>query len=145
VCLDARDPGRLADFYSLVFGWPVAQVDENGSAIGIPGTTSFISFQRNDDFQAPVWPGRSGEQQMMLHLDLAVDELDVAVTETVALGATLAEYQPQESVRVLLDLEGHPFCLFLDTDPALFEGERESLERLEDLSQQEKHFGDATP
>jgi len=89
-------------------------MDENGAAIAIPGTTSFISFQRNDDFLAPVWPGAPGEQQMMLHVDVAVDELDVAVTDAIALGATLAEFQPQDSVRVLFDSEGHPLCLYAD-------------------------------
>jgi len=117
VWLDAPDPGSLATFYSLVLGWPVSQSDENGAAIAVPGTTSFISFQRNDDFGAPVWPGKSDEQQMMLHLEVAVDDLEVAVAESVALGATLASYQPQESVQVLLDLEGHPFCLCADSSP----------------------------
>jgi len=31
-----------------------------------------------------------------------------------AQGARLAEHQPQEHVRVMLDPEGHPFCLFPD-------------------------------
>jgi predicted enzyme related to lactoylglutathione lyase len=104
-CLDARGPARLATFYSLVLGWPIAQVDESGAAIAIPGTTSYISFQRNHDFRVPVWPGRNGEPQMMIHLDVAVDGLDVAARESVALGATIAAYQPQETVRVLLDPE----------------------------------------
>ena len=114
MCLDARDPGRLAEFYSRVLGWPVSQMDENGAAIAVPGTTSFISFQRNDNFRAPIWPGKEDEQQMMLHLDVAVDDLDVALSASVALGATVAEYRPQESVRVLFDPEGHPYCLYLD-------------------------------
>jgi hypothetical protein len=29
-------------------------------------------------------------------------------------GATLADYQPQDDVRVHLDPDGHPFCLYLD-------------------------------
>ena len=29
-------------------------------------------------------------------------------------GAVLAEHQPQQDVRVLLDPAGHPFCLFAD-------------------------------
>lgn len=127
VCLDARDPQRLAVFYSSVLGWPVSQTDENGAAIAIPGTTSFISFQRNDDFRAPTWPGKGGDQQMMLHLDVAVDDLGVAVTESIALGATLAEYQPQDSVRVLVDPEGHPFCLYADPAPTGTSGEQELL------------------
>ena len=36
-----------------------------------------------------------------------------SVEDAVALGATLAEFQPQEDVRVLLDPAGHPFCLYL--------------------------------
>ena len=30
------------------------------------------------------------------------------------LGATVAEFQPQDNVRVLLDPAGHPFCLYVD-------------------------------
>jgi hypothetical protein len=30
----------------------------------------------------------------------------------VELGARVAEFQPQDEVRVLLDPAGHPFCLF---------------------------------
>lgn len=129
VCLDARDPGRLAVFYSQVLGWPVSQSDENGAAIEVPGTTSFISFQRNDDFAGPVWPGQNGEQQMMLHLDVAVDDLEVAVTAAVENGATVAGFQPQDSVRVLFDPEGHPFCLYLDAAPNESGERNDSLER----------------
>ena len=38
----------------------------------------------------------------------------ISVIAIVALGATLAEHQPQEHVRVLLDPVGHPFCLCRD-------------------------------
>ena len=50
----------------------------------------------------------------MLHLDLHVDDLDAAVKHALDAGASLAEYQPQERVRVLFDPAGHPFCVFLD-------------------------------
>jgi hypothetical protein len=30
----------------------------------------------------------------------------------VAVGAVLAEFQPQQKVRVYLDPDGHPFCLW---------------------------------
>ena len=32
----------------------------------------------------------------------------------IELGATLAEFQPQDDVRVLFDVDGHPFCLFVE-------------------------------
>jgi len=50
----------------------------------------------------------------MMHFDFQVGDLDSAVAEAVALGASVAMYQPQDSVRVLLDPAGHPFCLCRD-------------------------------
>jgi hypothetical protein len=52
----------------------------------------------------------------MMHFDFQVGDLDSAVAEAVALGATVAATQPQENVRVLFDPAGHPFCLCLDED-----------------------------
>jgi catechol 2,3-dioxygenase-like lactoylglutathione lyase family enzyme len=52
-------------------------------------------------------------QQIMEHLDIEVDDLDEAVAWATSAGATLAEYQPQPDIRVLLDPDGHPFCVFL--------------------------------
>lgn len=37
-----------------------------------------------------------------------------AAADAVALGATVAEHQPQDNVRVLIDPAGHPFCLVRD-------------------------------
>ena len=51
---------------------------------------------------------------MMMHLDIGVADLDAGVEWALAAGAVLAEHQPQEGVRVILDPAGHPFCLFLD-------------------------------
>jgi hypothetical protein len=49
---------------------------------------------------------------MMMHLDIEVGDLDVAGAHAIVAGATLAEFQPQEKVRVYLDPAGHPFCLW---------------------------------
>jgi hypothetical protein len=40
--------------------------------------------------------------------------LRAAVAQAVALGATLAAFQPQEDVQVCLDPAGHPFCLYIE-------------------------------
>lgn len=42
------------------------------------------------------------------HVDLQVGDLESAVAEAVARGATVAGHQPQENVRVLIDPAGHP-------------------------------------
>jgi hypothetical protein len=49
---------------------------------------------------------------MMLHLDFEVTDLDQAVAHALSLGAELPDHQPQDTVRVLLDPAGHPFCLY---------------------------------
>ena len=67
-------------------------------------------FQQATGYRAPVWPPVEGEQRPMMHFDFQVGDLDSAVAEAVALGASLAAAQPQQNVRVLLDPAGHPFC-----------------------------------
>jgi hypothetical protein len=52
----------------------------------------------------------------MMHFDFQVGDLDSAVAEALALGATVAEQQPQAHVRVLFDPAGHPFCLCFDDE-----------------------------
>jgi hypothetical protein len=43
----------------------------------------------------------------------AVSDLDGSVAWALDQGAALAEYEPQDDVRVLLHGAGHPFCLYL--------------------------------
>lgn len=114
VVLEAPDGPALAQFYARLLGWPIAQQDDNGAAIQVPGTSSYLSFDSSPDYDPPVWPTEPGRQRQMLHLDIAVDDLVASVADALELGARLAEFQPQEDVRVLLDPAGHPFCLYLD-------------------------------
>jgi hypothetical protein len=73
-----------------------------------------VVFQQASDYQDPVWPPVPGEQRPMMYFDFQVGDLDSASAEAAALGATMAGYQPQENVRVLLDPAGRPFCLCRD-------------------------------
>jgi catechol 2,3-dioxygenase-like lactoylglutathione lyase family enzyme len=114
VVLDAPDGLALAHFYARLLGWPVTKQEGGEAAIAVPGTSSYLAFQSEPQYVPPVWPAAGGHQQMMLHLDIAVDDLPAAVADAVGLGATVAEYQPQDDVSVLLDPAGHPFCLYLD-------------------------------
>ncbi len=47
-----------------------------------------------------------------MHLDIVVEDLSDAVVIAEALGASLAEWQPNDDVRVMIDPVGHLFCLF---------------------------------
>jgi catechol 2,3-dioxygenase-like lactoylglutathione lyase family enzyme len=115
--IEAPDPGTLARFYSELLGWPIVHEELGTAVVGVaPHGGAFLVFQRAEGYEAPVWPPASGKQRPMMHLDFQVGDLDLAVAEAIALGATLADTQPHEHVRVLRDPAGHPFCLCLDED-----------------------------
>jgi len=112
--IEAPDPGALARFYSELLGWPIGHEEPGTAILAAPQGSIYIVFQQAVGYQAPVWPPADGEQRPMMHFDFQVGDLDSAVAEAVALGASLASAQPQENVRVLLDPAGHPFCLCRD-------------------------------
>jgi predicted enzyme related to lactoylglutathione lyase len=111
--LEAPDALALAQFYARLLDWTVAKDEPGWAAVSPPDGVAYLGFQTSPEYVPPTWPAVEGRQQMMMHLDIEVDDLDAAVADAVAEGATLAEFQPQEKVRVLLDPVGHPFCLYL--------------------------------
>lgn len=111
--LDAPDPRGLARFYEQLLGWPVTLDGPTWVTLRPPGGGPGLSFQLEERYERPAWPAEPGRQQIMSHLDIEVLDLDVGVEYALAAGATLAEFQPQENVRVLLDPAGHPFCFFV--------------------------------
>ncbi|MFJ9245476.1 VOC family protein [Streptomyces sp. NPDC101776] len=113
VVLDTHDAHELAGFYLRLLGWTTRAEEPDWVLIGPPDGGTGLSFQTEPEYVPPVWPTRNpGDQQMMLHLDIEVDDLDTETARAVTEGATLAEYQPQHDVRVLYDPAGHPFCLW---------------------------------
>lgn len=114
--IEAPDPAALAAFYAALLEWPLVHAEPGTSVLAAPQGSVFMVFQQAEGYQPPVWPPQDGRQRAMMHLDVQVGDLDSAVAEAVALGATLAEHQPQDNVRVLLDPAGHPVGLVLDSE-----------------------------
>ncbi|WP_329598150.1 VOC family protein [Streptomyces pseudovenezuelae] len=118
VVLDAHDAHELAAFYQRLLGYVVRAEEPHWVLIGPPpgtGGTS-LAFETEPAYVPPVWPTRKpGDQQMMLHLDIEVDDLEAETARAVAEGARPADHQPQDDVRVLYDPAGHPFCLWTET------------------------------
>jgi hypothetical protein len=112
--LEAPDPRALAVFYTRLLDWPVVEYEPDHAIVKPPQEGVFVVFQHVPDFVPPEWPGTPDGQRMTMHIDVEVGELEAAVADAVALGATVAEHQPQDNVRVLLDPAGHPFCLVVD-------------------------------
>lgn len=117
--LGSSDPIALGSFYAEMLGWEATVVDPTWVTMLMRdpeghATHANLAFQLEERHVRPQWPAAPGGQQMQMHLDIGVRELEPAVADAVALGATLAAFQPQSDVRVLLDPDGHPFCLYLD-------------------------------
>ena len=111
--LDTPDPKGLALFYQRLLGTASLQ----GPALSLRSVGGrevlHLSFQLEGDHVPPVSPAGPGDPRMQLHLDVEVDDLAAAVEVAIGAGAELAEFQPQDDVRVLLDPAGHPFCLWV--------------------------------
>jgi hypothetical protein len=112
VVLEAPDPHALLAFWSALLDKPVWNESESGGALDLGEGVAYLAVQRATTYEPPVWPARPGEPGMQMHLDIEVTDLAAAVEHAVELGATVADFQPQDDVRVLLDPAGHPFCLY---------------------------------
>lgn len=113
VVLDSPNARELAAFYRRLLGWNAIQDEADWVTLGAPGGGAGLSFQTETRYVRPVWPASPGDPQMSVHLDIRVEHLDEAGAHAEKAGATLADYQPQDDVRVYLDPAGHPFCLYL--------------------------------
>jgi catechol 2,3-dioxygenase-like lactoylglutathione lyase family enzyme len=125
VTIGTSQPRELARFYANLLGWEVtasgpaeprmperagwAQINSTAE----PRVEPTLNFEYERCFRRPVWPAEKGQQTATEHLDIAVDDVASAVEWAVTCGARLADFQPQEHVRVMFDPDGHPFCLFL--------------------------------
>ena len=114
VNIGASEPERLANFYLRLLDLVVVEREADWILLRDPGGGVGLSFQRETPYERPVWPTRPGTQQMMMHLEIRVHDLAAASAWAEDCGATLATNQPQDDVRVCLDPDGHPFCLWLE-------------------------------
>jgi catechol 2,3-dioxygenase-like lactoylglutathione lyase family enzyme len=103
VVIDARDPAALADFYAELLGLAVTYRSPDWVVIAENDKTSGFAFQLAPDHQPPQWPDPQYPQQF--HLDVMVEDVDVARRRVLALGARALAGD------VFADPAGHPFCL----------------------------------
>ena len=98
-----------------MLGWPIG-TDEPDWVTLRPGDGSVgLSFQEEPTHVPPTWPQVPGEQQMMVHLDIEVADLErgggVGAWRR---GRPRRRSSPRRTVRVMIDPDGHPFCLFTE-------------------------------
>ena len=114
VVLDTPDPVALGAFYARLLGWAHRTESPEWVVLANRDGGVGLHLQREEHYTPPVWPAGPDDVAMMAHLDVRVDDLEAAVTWAQACGARVADFQPQEHVRVCLDPDGHPFCLYVE-------------------------------
>lgn len=117
VVLDCPEPLALAEFYRSLIGGELSYDGVSPDWVVLePEPGRRLAFQQTDDYAAPTWP--TGERPQQFHIDLTVDDIDVAEPAVMGLGARRHDIQPGEAdgdaFRVYLDPAGHPFCLCWD-------------------------------
>lgn len=128
VCIDCSDAHEMARFYGGLLGWEPTITEPDWVLMRDPAGGTGLSFQADPAYEPPTWPESPGNQQKMLHLDVRVTPagagagfseaagqaaLDAAAKLAVASGGRLADFQPRQDLRIILDPAGHPLCLFL--------------------------------
>lgn len=115
--LDCVDPSHLAGFYAALLKWEIVFAVEDYAAVAPPGSKQGsypgILFQRNPDYVSPVWPATHGSQQLIAHIDFAVNDFESTISHAIDCGAIVAETQFSADWTVMIDPAGHPFCLCL--------------------------------
>ncbi|MFD8231434.1 VOC family protein [Streptomyces sp. NPDC059696] len=110
VVIDCPDPGRLAGFYEKLLS--LSRQEDSGDYVVLRNAEGapVVVLQRVADFRAPRWADPACPPQM--HLDVMVEDLDVAEEQVLTLGATLLDGSDKPiGYRVYQDPVGHPFCL----------------------------------
>lgn len=114
VVVDCREPRALADFYAGLLGGDVTAEEDDWVVLTEP-TGHRLAFQLSPEHRPPTFPDPAGSQQF--HLDIHVEDVDVAEQQALALGATRVTDAPGENdFRVYRDPAGHTFCLVFNID-----------------------------
>ena len=114
VTVDCQSPKALADFYKNLLGWETVSESVDFVSLSTPGFPVRLGFQLNEDYVPPVWPEQAGQQQQMEHLDFKAanrEEMQALVQHALACEARIADDQFSKDWVVMIDPEGHPFCI----------------------------------
>ncbi|QIG42785.1 VOC family protein [Nocardioides anomalus] len=109
ITLDCAEITPVAQFWAAALGYEQVAGDGESYAMLRGAEGPALGFGTVEGYEPPGWPNAHGSKQF--HLDLAAEDVEAEAARLVGLGATLADPQPGETWRVLLDPAGHPFCM----------------------------------
>lgn len=111
VVFDAADLTTESSFWAEILGG-IVDTEDAWHMVIVDGEPR-VGVQLAPDHVPPDWPNGTPKQQ--IHLDLWVEDIDIAHAKVTASGATLlqpaAETDEPDNFQVYADPAGHPFCL----------------------------------
>ena len=115
--IDCQKQQVLREFYAQLTGWELdfhwaVLIADNGMIVCFQGCDNDATM---DEYVPPVWPEEPGKQQKQMYFIYHVDDLQSAVEEAIRLGAVKPAQQDDEQAVMLIDTEGHSFCLCTPT------------------------------
>ena len=119
IAIDCAEAPPMAQFYERLLGFQPGEVGPYWAQLFDVAGGVHLNIQGDPggNYVPPTWPGKPGEQAMMMHFEVQVDDLESAVAIALEAGGTEAPWQPpdrnRERIRIMLDPAGHPLCLFL--------------------------------
>ncbi|MDN5686583.1 MAG: VOC family protein [Brachybacterium sp.] len=109
VTIAAPDPRALVAFYAAITGGEVIHIPGNDWA-GMQCAGGRIDAMAVADYEPPRWP----EDSSLIHIDVLVEDLELAADRVEQAGGARFAFQPNaEHCLVFADPVGHPFCLTL--------------------------------
>lgn len=109
VVLDCPEPRKLAPFYADLLGGKVIDDEDETWVVVVDRDGRRLAFQQAPQYKPPHFPDPEASQQ--IHLDILVDNIDIAEPQALALGAKLLQAPEGDFFRVYADPVGHIFCL----------------------------------
>lgn len=118
LAIDCSDVAPVTRFYQQLLGFRLGEFDPpHWAQLWDPSGGVHLNIQAQPAYERPVWPEQEGEQAKMLHLEVEVNDVEVAVAKAIDAGGVEAPWQPPDRdarrIRVMLDPAGHPLCLFV--------------------------------
>jgi len=120
ICIDCA-PGEfelVCFFYCEFLGLRIAKRKSSWAKLISTGGGIELNVQAQEWYAPPRWPEVGADRTKMMHFEIEVSDVELAVECALALGARISGHQPRDrdpdKLRVLLDPAGHPFCLWAD-------------------------------
>jgi predicted enzyme related to lactoylglutathione lyase len=108
IAIDCSNAERLCGFYTSLLG--IERSSPDAFMIGGEGDNAIeVWFQEVEGYTPPSWPTQERGQQ--IHFDLEVEDRPAMISRALELGATVGDANPGGRFTVMLDPDGHPFCL----------------------------------